>query len=108
MFERTLHHDRDDEKVDTTFRKLAKLHLDNDDHMAAAATLRTLVDRLTAERKIVEAWRSIAQTLSAISNLPKEDTPLVSVGRHYINNLIRGGQRGYCSLRFCYREDYLL
>lgn len=73
-------HDSDDEKVDSTFRKLAKMQLDKDDHLAAAATLRTLVDRLTGEKKISEAWRSLAQTLSAVSNLPEEYTPKVVSG----------------------------
>lgn len=53
------------------------MQLDKDDHLAAAATLRTLVDRLTGEKKISEAWRSLAQTLSAVSNLPEEYTPKV-------------------------------
>ena len=57
------------------------MHLDNDDHMAAAEVLRTLVDRLTVERRITEAWRSLAQTLTAVSDLPKEHIPKVCVSK---------------------------
>lgn len=68
--------------MDSTFRKLAKMQLDKDDHLGAAATLRTLVDRLTGGKKIMEAWRSLAQTLSAVSNLPEEQTPKVDFEKH--------------------------
>lgn len=96
----------DDEKVDNTFRKLAKMQLDKDDHLAAAATLRTLVDRLTGEKKISEAWRSLAQTLSAVSNLPEEYTPkLQEALEHNLNDSVLGdNETNYQNyLRLLYR-----
>uniref|UniRef100_A0A0P4WDX8 Tetratricopeptide repeat protein 37 n=1 Tax=Scylla olivacea TaxID=85551 RepID=A0A0P4WDX8_SCYOL len=96
----------DEEKVDSTFRKLAKLHLDNDDPMGAAGILRTLVDRLTGEKRITEAWRSLAQTLTAVTNLPKEDIPkLQEALEHSLNDSVLGeNETNYQNyLRLLYR-----
>ncbi|KAG0717697.1 hypothetical protein GWK47_000849 [Chionoecetes opilio] len=103
-------HGSDDEKVDVTFRKLAKLHLDNEDAVAAAETLRMLVDRLTGEKKIVEVWRSIAQTLSTMANLPEEHTPkLQEALEHSLNDSVLGeNETNYQSyLRLLYRTGQL-
>ncbi|KAG0717698.1 Tetratricopeptide repeat protein 37 [Chionoecetes opilio] len=69
-----------------------------------------LVDRLTGEKKIVEVWRSIAQTLSTMANLPEEHTPkLQEALEHSLNDSVLGeNETNYQSyLRLLYRTGQL-
>ncbi|KAG7169340.1 Tetratricopeptide repeat protein 37-like [Homarus americanus] len=62
----------DDDKVDNVYRKLAALQLKNDEPLKAAATLKLLTTKLKDHKRVQEVWRSIAQTLSGIKDLPDE------------------------------------
>ncbi|XP_064110497.1 superkiller complex protein 3-like [Macrobrachium nipponense] len=101
----------DDDKLDGIYRKLATIQLDNNESVAASVTLRELVTKLKAQRKVNEAWKSIVQILSGIKDLSPEDIPkLQEALENVLNESVLGDNEGnYQSyLHLLYRTRQML
>ncbi|XP_042221418.1 tetratricopeptide repeat protein 37-like [Homarus americanus] len=85
----------DDDKVDNVYRKLAALQLKNDEPLKAAATLKLLTTKLKDHKRVQEVWRSIAQTLSGIKDLPDEHaSELQEALENVLNESVLGDNEG--------------
>lgn len=67
----------DNEKVDSTFRKIASLYLKKEEPLNSAKVLHELVNLLTEKNLKASAWKSIIEVLTPIKNPIEAETKLL-------------------------------
>ena len=62
-----------EDKIFTTYRKIASILQNAGDHSQAADTLKVLISKINDSKLKTEAWRDISKILSSIKDLPDDD-----------------------------------